>query len=67
LILTEDQLTAIYRAQTPLHPMQRIAFRQALDAWLADRQAVGDGELFRCLRDLQRQVYAYPQQIRHRS
>jgi hypothetical protein len=42
--LTDDQQTAIRRAIYPLQPMQRVAFRSALDRLLADREAIGDGE-----------------------
>jgi hypothetical protein len=67
LVLTEAQLDAVARAEYPLQPHQRIAFRSALERWLADRPAVGDGELHRMLVQLQRQHFHYPDKTRYRA
>jgi hypothetical protein len=59
--LTEDQLEAVARCERPLHPMQRIAFKAALERALAERgDSIGDGALYQLLRSLQREVFRYP-------
>lgn len=54
MVITEQQSLAIINAARPLQPAERTAFTNALAALLAGRHEMGDGELFRALRDLQR-------------
>jgi hypothetical protein len=65
MTLTASQLQAIERAAYPLQPDQRVAFYAMLERWLADRPAVGDGELYQTLRLLQRECCRYPDKVRH--
>jgi hypothetical protein len=68
LVLTEAQLDAVWRAQMPLHPMQRIAFKSALERALAERgDSIGDGALYQLLRSLQREVIRYPDKTSARA
>jgi hypothetical protein len=50
MTLTEDQQQAVQRAIYPLEQFQRDRFMAALEILFAGR--IGDGELFRMLRDL---------------
>jgi hypothetical protein len=50
----------ILRAATPLERYQREAFMTALALLLQGRKEIGDGELFRILRDLQREHFDFP-------
>jgi hypothetical protein len=58
--LTEQQTLAIIHAIRPLQAHERVAFTNALAALLAGRHEVGDGELGRMIRDLQRQYFRPP-------
>jgi hypothetical protein len=58
--LTEGQQSAVLRAANPLERYQREAFMTALSLLLNNRNEIGDGELFRLLRDLQREHYDFP-------
>jgi hypothetical protein len=58
--LTERQQDAVMRITTPLDPLQRQAFLKALSE-LYRGQEVGDGELYRTMRELQRAHFLYPQ------
>ena len=58
--LTSEQEVAIIHATKPLQVEERTAFMTALTAWLNDRAEVGDGELSRTLRDLQRKHFKPP-------
>ena len=60
ITLTDAQQTAIIRATRPLQPAERAAFLAALVALFADRNEIGDGELGRALRDLQREHFQPP-------
>jgi hypothetical protein len=60
LFLTDDQQSAVIRAANPLDRTQRDAFIAQLLVAFAGRDEVGDGELFRALRDLQRSVFEPP-------
>jgi hypothetical protein len=55
LALTDGQMSAVTDAAAPLHPRDRGTFRQAVAARFTDRDQVGDGELGRALRELQRE------------
>jgi hypothetical protein len=58
--LTEPQSDAIARATAPLEPLQRQAFLTELLELIRGRVSVGDGELYRSLRELQRTHHVYP-------
>jgi hypothetical protein len=58
--LTDAQTTAIVHATRPLQGHERAAFLAAPEALLADRTEIGDGELHRALRDLQRKHFRPP-------
>ena len=60
MILTEPQTLAIIHASRPLAPVERGAFLTALQGLLAGRHDIGDGELHRVIRDLQRQYFRPP-------
>ena len=60
MTLTDQQVTAIARAVRPLQPHEEAAFLTKLKALLADRDEIGDGELARMLRNLQRQHFRPP-------
>ena len=54
MTLTDAQATAVINAGRPLQGHGRTAFLTALETLLAGRSDVGDGELGRMLRELQR-------------
>ena len=60
LKLTDSQQWQVIRATNPLDMLQRDAFLAALLQQFADRTEIGDGELFRTLRDLQREHFRPP-------
>ena len=56
--LTDAQQDAILNVARPLQPSERVAFMAALAELLAGRRhSLGDGELGRMLRDLQRRIF----------
>lgn len=63
--LADTQQAAVLRAVNPLERHQRTAFMTALTMLLKDREEIGDGALFRLLRDLQREHFDFPQLGRH--
>ena len=61
IVLTDAQQDAILNVARPLQPSERVAFMAALAELLAGRRlSLGDGELGRTLRDLQRQHFRPP-------
>ena len=61
IVLTDAQQDAILSAARPLQPSERVAFMAALAELLAGRRlSLGDGELGRTLRDLQRAHFHPP-------
>lgn len=60
LKLTDSQQWQVIRATNPLDMLQRDAFLAALLQQFAGRTEIGDGELFRTLRELQRQHFRPP-------
>jgi hypothetical protein len=61
VLLTDAQVSAITNAARPLQPAERAAFLAALlEALLMHRDEIGDGELGRMLRDLQRRHFVPP-------
>jgi len=57
---TDDQLSAVFAAARPIAVDRRDAFLTDVDAQFASRSAIGDGELFRVLLQLQRRHCDYP-------
>jgi hypothetical protein len=55
LSLTDSQLDQVMNAARPLEKHQRSALMAALPYIFAGRSEIGDGELARALRDLQRE------------
>jgi len=60
LKLTDSQQWQVIRATNPLDMPQRDAFLAALLQQFVGRIEIGDGELFRALRELQRQHFRPP-------
>ena len=60
LKLTDSQQWQVIRATNPLDMPQRDAFLAALLLQFAGRTEIGDGELFRTLRELQRRHFRPP-------
>ena len=58
--LTERQQSAVLSAADPLEVYQRDAFMTALTLLLKNGNEISDGELFRMLRELQREHYGFP-------
>jgi hypothetical protein len=59
---SDDQLTQIFRAAAPLTPSERVAFLEDLGRELQanHRGSVGDGQLFRLIRETQRRHFDPP-------
>jgi hypothetical protein len=57
---TDAQLKAIQTAATPLDRFIRSAFLESVAIYFRDRDEIGDGELHRCLKELQREFINYP-------
>jgi hypothetical protein len=64
LKLTDDQLSAVMRAAAPLAPFQREQFLQELAAALQGQQEIGDGALYRAIREVQRKHFD-PERLDH--
>jgi hypothetical protein len=62
LCLTDNQLTTIFDACSPLEPEDRDTFLRAIAHELRGRDEVGDGELFKICIALQRQYFTPPEQ-----
>ena len=60
LALSDEQLDAITSATRPLQPQERQAFLAALGIMFQGRDEIGDGELARALRDVQREHFRPP-------
>jgi hypothetical protein len=58
--LSDNQLTAVMHAAAPLQPYEREAFLVAVATMFGGREAIGDGELGRAIRGLQRQYFKPP-------
>ena len=59
LSLTDEQMTALLRAAAPLDPDLRSPFLAACARTLQDR-TLGDGEVFRAIREVQREFWHPP-------
>jgi hypothetical protein len=60
LVLSDRQQKMVLDATFALDSHERHAFMTALASLLTGRAEVGDGELFRLLRELQREHYQFP-------
>ena len=60
MILTDVQELAVINAAKPLQPQDRAKFLTELQARLEGRQELGDGELFRALREIQKKYFHPP-------
>ena len=58
--ITERQQSAVLNATNALERLQKDAFLAALAHLLEGRNEIGDGELYRTLRDLQREHFRPP-------
>lgn len=54
LELTDDQLSFIMEILKPIEPPERVAFLEALAIRLGQQREVGDGNLYRIVRELLR-------------
>jgi hypothetical protein len=62
--LTDDQMTALMHAAAPLpSPHDRSAFLASVAHFFRGRSEVGDGELFRCIAELQRIYFKAPTRV----
>jgi hypothetical protein len=59
---TDEQLDAILRAATPLQPGDRSSFLEAVAAKL-DGKVLGDGVVFRAIREIQGRFLEPPQRL----
>jgi hypothetical protein len=60
LALTDEQLSALLRASAPLDRDLREPFLLAVARALQGREPLGDGEVFRVIREVQRQFWHPP-------
>jgi hypothetical protein len=60
LRLTDAQLSAIWSAAAPLAPQDRDPFVRAVGQVLQERREVGDGDVHRAIRELQRRHFDPP-------
>jgi hypothetical protein len=61
---TDEQLNQIFVAAGPLPAAERGAFLESVAFYFRDRVTVGDGELFRALRELQHEFMEPPRRMR---
>lgn len=66
LALTDAQVATLMQLSRPLQPAQRRAFVELLIAQLNGHHEIGDGQLFRVCRELQRQLLNQPTEHRRR-
>jgi hypothetical protein len=60
LNFTDSQLDEIFRVAAPLNPAERAALLEDLARTLRQAPHLGDGLLYRTLRDLQRRYFTPP-------
>ena len=65
LSFTDEQLDALLRAATPIPPADRTAFLEEIAAKL-DGKTIGDGVVFRVIREIQGHYLDPPQKARTR-
>jgi hypothetical protein len=61
--LSDEQLTSLMAAAQPLAPADRDPFLRAIAARFYGHSQIGDGELGRAIRDLQRDYFKAPSGI----
>jgi hypothetical protein len=61
LALTDSQLDAVYDAARPLQPIDRSRFLEDVAAALGGCSDVGDGQLARIVREMQKRYFDPPQ------
>jgi hypothetical protein len=66
LCLSDAQITTVMQLARPLQPAQRTVFLEMLAAKLNGQHDIGDGQLFRVCRELQRKVLGAPIERRGR-
>ena len=62
LSFTDEQLDALLRAATPIPPADRTAFLEEVAAKLQDK-VLGDGLVFRAIREIQGRYLDPPQRL----
>jgi hypothetical protein len=60
IALSDAQITTIMQLSRPLLPHERVTFLEMLVTKLNGHREIGDGELFRLCRELQRQLFDPP-------
>jgi hypothetical protein len=60
IALSDSQLTTIMGLARPLQPHERARFLELVASRLNGRSEIGDGQLYRLLRDLQRECFRVP-------
>jgi hypothetical protein len=60
IALTDDQLTMVMRAAAPLSPRDRGPFLEGVATALAGRREIGDGDVFRAIKEQQRRFFDPP-------
>jgi hypothetical protein len=60
LNFTDSQLDMVFRAAQPLAPRDRVAFLEDLANVLREAPHLGDGELYRTIREIQRKHWDAP-------
>ena len=62
LFFTDEQLSALMRAATPIQPADRSSFLEAVVAAL-DGKTLGDGAVFRAIREIQGRYLNPPERL----
>jgi hypothetical protein len=57
---SDEQMAAIESACRPLDRISRVAFVEAVGVYFRGRSDIGNGELYRCLAELQREHLVPP-------
>jgi hypothetical protein len=66
LALTDSEIATVMQLARPLLPDQRTAFLELLATKFKGQRELGDGEVYRLCRELQRQYYDAPIERRGR-
>jgi hypothetical protein len=61
LHFSDDQLDQIFRAAAPLNPAERVAFLEDLASTLRQASHLGDGVVYRMVREVQRRHFNPPE------
>ncbi len=60
LKLSDDEMTALYRAAAPIAPHLRDEFLQAVADALAGQNEIGPGTVYRAIKDTQKRFFDPP-------